>query len=331
MYETPVGLLLPDTNETDQIAYGILAEELGYASAWAVELWGKDAFVDLAVLAERTDTIRLGTAIVNVFSRSPAVLAMASRSMHDHSDGRFTLGTGVSTPKVVEDLHGTNFDRPVRRAHETIEVVRKYLNGDGSPVEYDNELVSVADFPSLDTDVSIYHAALGPANRRVVGRLADGWIPHNVPFSQLDTAFETIAAAARERGRNPENIDVAPYIPAVVEQDESTAAEAVRGHLAYYIGSGKGYERAVATAFPDEAERVAKAWHEGDRSSAREAVTDEMLADLTVYGTPETAPERLANRIESASRIDHAILAIPRQVDDAVIRRTVEVLAPGED
>ena len=331
MYDIPVGLLLPDTDETDQIAYGALAEDLGYDSAWAVELWGKDAFVELAALAHRTDTIRLGTAIVNVFSRSPAVLAMASRSLHDQSDGRFTLGTGVSTLKVLEDLHGEAFDRPVRRAHETIEVTEAYLRGDGSPVEYENELLSVQDFPSLGVDVPVYHAALGKANRRVVGRLADGWIPHNVPFSTLDDAFDVVAEAARERDRDPADIDVAPYVPIAIDEDEDAAATAVRGHLAYYVGSGKGYERAVATRFPDAAERVAAAWRDGDRAAARDAVTDEMLDDLCVYGTPDNGADRLAERFESASRIDRAILAVPRQLDDESVRRTIETVAPGEN
>lgn len=329
MYRADIGLLLPDTAETDQVAFGVLAEELGYDSAFAVELWGKDAFVDIAALAHRTDHINLGTAIINVFSRSPAVLAMASRSLHDHSDGRFVLGTGVSTPKVVEDLHGMTFERPIRRAHETLEVTASYLRGDGSPVEYDNQLLSVADFPSLETDVPIFHAALGPSNRRVVGRLADGWLPHNIPFSELADAFEMVAAAARERDRDPADIVVSPYVPAAVDPDEAAALAAVKGHLAYYIGSATGYERAVGTRFPEQAETVAEAWRNGDRRGARDAVTEAMVDDLAVYGTPDNAADRLAALLEATPIIDQAIIAIPRQADDALNRRTMEILAPG--
>lgn len=329
MRDVTTGLLLPDTEETDQIEYGVLAEELGYDRAWMVELWGNSSFVELGVLGERTDDIGLGTAIVNVFSRSPAVLAMGAASLDRLSDGRFTLGTGVSTPKVVEDLHGMAYDRPVRRAHETIELATEYLRGDGSPVEYENELFEVADFPSLGVDVPVFHAALGPANRRVVGRLADGWIPHNVPFSQLSEAFEEVAEAAGERDRDPDDITVAPYVPAAVHADPEVAADAVRGHLAYYVGSGGGYQRAVAVGFPEAAETVAKAWREGDRAGATAAVTDEMVADLGVAGTPETAPEKFAALLEDVPIIDHPIVAVPRQADEELIRRTVEVMAPN--
>ncbi|MFB6069641.1 MAG: LLM class flavin-dependent oxidoreductase [Halanaeroarchaeum sp.] len=330
MYDSPVGLLLPDTSEMDQIEYGEFAEDLGYDSAWMVELWGNDAIAELGALAERTERIELGTAIVNVFSRSPAVLAMAAASLSSLSDGRFTLGTGVSTPKVVEDLHGLEYDRPVRQAHETIEVLTEYLRSERPRVEYENEIFEVQDFPPLDADVDVYHAALGPANRRVVGRLADGWIPHNVPFERLDEAFEEVATAAEERGRDPADIDIAPYVPTAVDEDPEVAKDAVRGHLGYYIGSAEGYERAVATVFPEAAETVANAWRSGDRDEAVEAVSDDMVEALGVAGTPETAPETLASLLDSTP-IDHAILAVPRNADPALIRTTVEEMAPGEE
>jgi alkanesulfonate monooxygenase SsuD/methylene tetrahydromethanopterin reductase-like flavin-dependent oxidoreductase (luciferase family) len=329
MSEASIGLLLPDTEETDQVSFGVLAEELGYDAAFMVELWGKDVFVDLATLVGETDDITIGTAIANVFSRSPAVLAMGARSLQDHSDGRFVLGTGVSTEKIVEDLHGIPFERPVRRAHETIEVVSAYLRGDGAPVSYENELISVADFPSLDTDVPIYHAALGAGSRRVVGRLADGWLPHVVPFSALKESFETIAAAAEERGRDPDDIVVSPYIPTAVDQDESVARRAVKEHLAYYIGSGRGYRRTVARRYPDEAEQVATSWQAGNHREARAGVTDGMAADLGVFGTPETARQRLRSLLESTPIIDQVLLGMPRHADPALIRHTVEAMAPG--
>jgi len=328
MRDVPTGLLLPDTDETDQIEYGTIAEDLGYDSAWLVELWGKDAFVELTALAERTDEIGLGTAIVNVFSRSPAVLAMASASLRRLSEDRFTLGTGVSTEKAIEDLHGMDYEQPVRRAHETIELATAFVRGDGSPVDYENQLFDVADFPSLGVDVPVFHAALGPANRRVVGRLADGWIPHNVPFSRLSEDFEEVAAAAEERDRDPAEITVAPYVPAAVHEDPEVAADAVRGHLAYYIGSGEGYRRAVATEYPDAAATVADNWRSGDRGAATETVTDEMIADLGLAGTPETAPEKFADLLDEVPAIDHPIIAVPSQADPELVRQTVEVLAP---
>lgn len=320
------GVLLPVDDRVDSTDIATTAESLGYDAVWTPELWGTHAFVRLTEIALATDDINLGTAIVNVFSRSAAVLAMAADSLSRVSADRFILGLGVSTPKAIEDLHGIEYDRPVRRAHETLELVSAFTRGDGR-VTYDGELVSVADFPALDADVPLYYAALGSANRRVVGRFADGWIPHNVPFSRLTESFEVVATAAEDAGRDPDDVTVAPYVPAAVSDDVEEAKDAIRGHVAYYVGSGEGYRRAVGTVFPEEADAVANHWRNGDRGDAVAAVTDEMVEELGVAGTPESAPEKLA-ALEARAGIDHSILVVPTQTVEALTERTIATLAP---
>ena len=302
------------------------AADRGYDTVWAAELWGADAFVRLATIAATIPELRLGTAIANVFSRSPAVLAMAAASLQEVSDRGFVLGTGVTTPKAVEDLHGGEFDRPVARAAETIQLVRRFLS-DATAVDFAGDIYSVSDFPGLSTDVPVYHAALGPANRAVVGRHCDGWIPHNIPFTHLDEAFAVVADAVREADRDPADIAVAPYVPAAVDPDIETARDAIRGHVAYYVGSAAGYERAVATAFPDEASTVAAAWQSGDRDAARAAVSDEMVEALGVAATPDTAEDRFDALLREAP-VDHAIVVVPPALDEAGITRTIDTLAP---
>jgi alkanesulfonate monooxygenase SsuD/methylene tetrahydromethanopterin reductase-like flavin-dependent oxidoreductase (luciferase family) len=321
-----LGLLLPHVGDTDPAALAVRAEEWGYESVWTGELWGRSSVVGLTEIAVRTDDIGLGSAILNVFSRSPAVLAMTAATLDDVSEGRFTLGVGTSTPKAVEDLHGMAFERPVRRAHECIELTKALLEGE-EPTNYDGELFHAADFPPLDVEVPVYHAALGPANRRVVGRLCEGWLPHNVPFSDLGDAFEEVAEAARGAERDPEDITVAPYVPAVVAEDPEEARDAIRGHVAYYVGSGEGYKKAVASRFPEAAERVASAWRAGDREEATGAVTDEMVAALGIAGRPDEARAQLRELVE-ASTIDRPLVVVPNQVDETLGERTVEALAP---
>ncbi len=301
------------------------AEALGYGSLWLGELWGTAAPVKLAQIATQTETIGLGTAILNVYSRSPAVLAMTAASLDELSDGRFTLGVGTSTRKAIEDLHSTDFDRPVRRSHETIELIKAFLDGDDR-VEYDGELLSAADFPPLGREVPVYHAALGPANRRVVARLCDGWIPHNIPFSELPDAFDYVVEHLPD-GRRPDDVVVAPYVPSAVDDDAETARDVVRGHVAYYVGNGDGYKRAVGAKYPDAADAVREAWTDGDRRRAAAAVTDEMVDDLGVAGTPERARERMRELLESAV-IDRPMLVVPGNASEAVAERTIEALAP---
>lgn len=324
-----LGLVLPRTGEHDPTDLAIDAERHGYDSVWMGELWGTSSVVKLSEIAARTDDVEIGTAIVNVFSRTPAVLAMTAATLDRVSDGRASFGVGTSTPTAIENVHGMSFDRPVRRAHETIEVVQRILT-DEEPVDYDGELITVNGVPPVDRDVPIYHAALGPANRRVVGRLCDGWMPHNVPFSELDEAFETVAEAARERDRDPDEITIAPYVPAAVSDDPEEAYDAVRGHIAYYAGSADGYRNAIGMRFPDRADRIADAWQNGERDTAADLVTDEMVDDLGVAGTPDAARERL-REIVSETVIDRPLLTIPEQAADERAESTIEALAPVSD
>ncbi len=322
----PTGVLVP--SDQDAKAFATRAESLGYDSLWTPELWGRDAFVTLARAAEATDSIGLGTAIVNVYGRSPATIAQAGATLDDISDGRARLGLGTSTPKTVEDLHGSSFERPVRRLHEAVALTKEFLDGDGR-VSYEGEIFDVADFPPLDRDVPVYAAALGSANRRATGRTADGWLPHNIPFERLDVAFETVAETAREVGRDPGQIAVAPYVPAAVSEDPEQAREVARGHVAYYVGSGEGYRKAVAQSFPDEADAVAEAWHEGDREAARAAVSEDMLAALTVAGAPADAREQF-RAIAALDVVDEPLVVIPEGTPETMAEATVDALAPVE-
>lgn len=301
-------------------------ESLGYSSVWAGELWGADALVTLGRIAEATERVGLGTAIVNVYSRTPAALAMAAATLDDGADGRVRLGLGASTERAVEGIHGLAYDRPVRRTHETAAIVRRLLGGD-EPASYDGEVLAVANVPPLGADVPLYNAALGPANRRATGRLFDGWLPHNVPLDRLDDAFETIAEAARSAGRDPDDISVAPYVPTAVAEDEATARGQVKDHIAYYVGSGAGYRRAVASSYPDEAETVAERWADGDRGAARAAVTDPMVDALGIAGTPETARERF-HALADRPLVDEPLVVPAGRPDPDRVRRTVEAIAP---
>jgi 5,10-methylenetetrahydromethanopterin reductase len=328
-----IGVLLRSTTDLPKKTFAVRAEELGYETVWMGEHWGANSLVDLAEVACYTDNIGIGTAITNVFSRTPATIAMSGASLDRVSEGRFRLGVGPSTPKLIDELHGFEFHRPIRRTHEVVELVRAFTRANDShddPVSYDGELFEISDIPPLDAFFPIYNAALGPANRRVTGRLCDGWLPHNVPFSHLSNAFEVIADTARDAGRDPDTIDVSPYVPCAVSKgdDGAGARTALRNHVAYYIGISEGYERAVAQVYPETANAVAIAWRDGDREKAAETVTDEMVADLGVAGTPEEARSQLKS-VADIDIIDVPLVAIPRQVDNETVERTIDTLAPS--
>lgn len=328
-----LGLKLPKTSgipmwsfEKSAGDWGVRAEGLGYDSIWTSEAWGSHAFVELAEVAVRTEDLRIGTAIANAFSRSPAVLAMAGASLNRLSDGRAVLGVGASHPEVIEGLHGMDYHRPVRRTHETIELVKAMSQGQ-DPVNYDGELLTSRDFPALDDPFPVYNAALGEANRRVTGRLADGWIPYLVPFSRLEESFETVAMAARGENRDPDDIEVVPQVLAVVDDDTDSARLPIREYVARYVGDFDAYRNAFSVQFPDVVEEIAEAWQEGDTDGAVEHVTDELVQEVGVAGPPEIARTQL-RKVLDIEVVDSCIVYVPNGTPRDILDRTIEELSP---
>ena len=182
------------------------AERLGVDSVWVPEFWAGDALTPLAYLAARTSTIRLATGIVQLGARTPAMLAMSSLSMQALSGGRFVLGIGTSGPQVMEGWHGVRFDQPVRRTRETIEIIRRDHRGRTARVPRRRSTTSR--FPTAraaasgrlmpPAHVPIYVASLGPANLRLTGELADGWIGNSFFPESADVFLDPIREAPRK-------------------------------------------------------------------------------------------------------------------------------------
>lgn len=334
MSETPVGLVLPQTADVPRIPvaedvgeFGRTVEDLGYESVWLNESWGSDPIAELTAVARATEELLVGTAIVNAFTRTPASLAMSASTMARLSGGRFILGIGAGHPELVEGLHDLPWERPVHRMHETLSLVTELLDDD--LVEYESDLFDVSGVTPLDADVPIYSAALGPANRRVTGKLSDGWIPYHVPVDELAAAFETVAGAARAAGRDPDAVAVVPYIACVVDEDRDAARNGIRANVARYVGgfSDGSYRNAVGAGFAEEADRIAAAWRRGDQDTARAVVTDEMVDALGIAGTPTEARERLQD-LRDRPIVDRVLISVPHQIDEETADRTVRELAP---
>ena len=120
----PYAADIKDIQLENQMTYVVEAERLGADSAWSAEAWGHDAITPLAYLAARTSRIRLGTGIMQIGARTPAMIAMTALTMATLSQDRFILGLGVSGPQVMEGWHGVHFARPLQRTREVIDIVR---------------------------------------------------------------------------------------------------------------------------------------------------------------------------------------------------------------
>ncbi len=304
------------------------ADQLGYDSFWMPEAWERDAFTLLAELAVKTKRIHLGSGIVNVFSRSPALLAMSAASLDEMSGGRFRLGLGTSGARVVEDFHGLKFARPLTRLRETIQIIRLLLAGERA--DFEGQCFRLArfklGFTPLRADLPIYVAALAPKSLRQLGGLADGWLPVHWPREQLGEGIAHIQAGAEAASRDLSHVEIAPMVNVVVSDDAARARERARLPIAYYVGGmGDFYHDSVARlGFAAEADRVRAAWQAGRRKEAMRAVTDEMVDRIAICGSAVTCRARLDELTERGAT--SPLVALPSDGDTADKIRTLEAL-----
>ena len=294
------------TVDAEGVEYLRQAEQLGVECAWAPEFWAGDALTPLAYLAARTERIRLGTGIVQLGSRTPAMLAMSAMSMQALSGGRFVLGVGVSGPQVMEGWHGVRFDRPVRRTRETIEIIR--LISAGERVSYDGEVYTLP-LPGGEgrpirsrmapVHVPVYVASLGPANLRLTGEVADGWIGNSFMPESAEVFLDPIRAGAESAGRSLADIDVT--VAAAVEFTDDVE-EAGRRHAEGYaftfgaMGSATTnfYNDAFARqGFGEDVAAVQRLWLAGDLEAARRRVPIEIGLRTNLIGTDAIVRDRL--------------------------------------
>lgn len=282
------------------------AERLGVDSVWCPEFWAGDAFTPLAYLAARTSTIKLATGIAQLGARTPAMLAMTAQSLHALSGGRCILGIGTSGPQVIEGWHGVEFDRPVRRTRETIEIIRAITAGER--VEYHGEIYDLP-LPSSEgrairslmppAHLPIYVASLGPANLRLTGELADGWIGTAFLPETADVFLDPIRDGATRAGRDLADLDLTVAVGVELTDDVEAAARRHADGYAFTIGAmgsagtnfyNNAFER---QGFGDDVREVQRLWLAGDKDAARRRVPIGIGVGTNLIGTDDLVRERL--------------------------------------
>lgn len=323
------GVTLGSGGRDELIEYVELAEECGLESFWVGESWGSSSVPILTQLLERTDSIDVCSGVFNVYTRTPALIAMTANTLADLSGGRFRVGLGTSGPAVIENFHGVEFEVPLRRTREYIEIVRAYLRGER--VEYDGELYELSGF-ALDADdhydCPIYVASMGEVNRRLTGHFADGWMPLLVPSTALEEALGAVERGTERGDRSIEDVDVAPWVPTCISEAEpEKATEHVRSQIAFYVGAmGDYYANMVSElGFSEEVDAIEAGWAADTQAGAEAAVTDEMLSALGACGTPEEAAASFEAFVDAGA--DSPIAYVPsRWASDELVRETIRHL-----
>ena len=302
--------------------FAVAAERIGVASLWVPEVWGYDALTGLGFLAAKTTTIGLGTFVVQLGSRSPALLATSALSLQELSGGRFLLGVGTSGPGVMEGWHGVRFRRPVQTTRETIEIIRTVSRGER--LEHAGDIYPL---PLPDSDgsvlrplvrpdhVPVYVAAMGPRNLRLTGEVADGWLGNAFIPEAADVFLGPMAEGATAAGRTLADLDLVAPVAVEFTASRADGDAAARRHADGYaftigaMGAGSGgQERSdrggysgknfYADAFTrlgygDGVTRVSELWKAGRRDEAAEAVPLDLGRLTNLLGTDDAIADRV--------------------------------------
>jgi F420-dependent oxidoreductase-like protein len=291
------------------------ADRLGYYAIWTAEAYGSDAVTPLAWLGALTQHIHLGTAIMQMPARTPAMTAMTAMTLDQLSGGRMLLGLGLSGPQVVEGWHGQAYVKPLGKTREYVSIVRTIFARQQALIhqgEYYRIPYSGADATGLGkplksilhgrADLPIYLAAIGPKNVELCAEIADGWLPifyapthHQSLFQpQLDAGF---AKAAANKGMA--NFDIAPNVPVIIGDDVDACRAMVKPFLALYIG-GMGakdknfyFDLVCRYGYEAAAHQIQAHYLAGNKIEAAIAVPDELVDEVALCGPKPRIAERL--------------------------------------
>jgi len=300
------------------------AERLGYHSIWTAEAYGSDAVTPLAFLAARTERIKLGSAILQMPARTPAMTAMTAATIDELSNGRFILGLGVSGPQVVEGWHGVPFRKPLQVTREYVEIVRRIL-AHREPVEFSGECYQMPYLgpdatglgkplklisPPHNPNLPIYAAAIGPKNVRLTAEIADGWLPVFYSPKRAGTVFGPLLAEGFEISgvpRKADTFDTAVSVFVSLDDDLERARRAAKPMISLYVGGmgakGRNFYNDLAHryGYGEAADRIQSAYLEGRKMEAMQAVPDGLVDEVSLVGSKERIADHLAAWDESGA------------------------------
>jgi F420-dependent oxidoreductase-like protein len=290
----------------EAVEFAVEASKLGLDICWVAEAWGADAPSPLGYLAARTETMLLGSGVIQVGTRSPVLTAQTAMTLAHLSGGRFLLGLGVSGPQVMEGLHGVPFGHPLGRMRETVQIVRQVFTGEKISFAGPYHQIPLPGARAMrvslpPVSVPVYLAALSPRMLELTGEIADGWLGTSFVPEGASAYFTHLDAGLVRAGRARADLDVCQGAE-INLVDEAGLAAALAGRkkeLAFSLG---GMGTATANFYNDAysrqgwaevAARVRERWQAGDREGAAALVTDEMILATTLIGTEDMVRARL--------------------------------------
>ena len=255
---------------------------------WIPETWGMENFSMLTQASQKALRQKIGSSIINIFSRSPAVIAMGAATVDTISNGRLILGLGASSSAIIENFHGIEFKNTVLRMKEYVEIIQLILAG--KPVFYNGKIFNLKNFKLLikppREKIPIYLAAVNSKMVDLTWKIGDGVIFYLRPSEEMKKTIQTM--------QSKKKIDVTCQLISCVSEDSEVAIEKSKKTLAFYISVGKIYRNFLSkNGFKNETRNIFEEFKKSGFASNHELVTGQMIKSLTIAGVPETCKNQL--------------------------------------
>lgn len=295
--------------DRDNLEVAKEADRLGYEVCWAAEAYGSDAPTVLSWVAAHTERIDIGSGILQIPARAPAMTAMTAATLDTLSGGRFRLGLGVSGPQVSEGWYGVKFDKPLGRTREYVEIVRKAMARERLTHEGEHWTLPLPDGPGKPIKLTVhpvreriplYIAAIGPRNLEQTGEIADGaLLVFFAPEHAEETTLGAVRAGREKAGKTLEGFDICPTVPMAVGDDVSALADMFRPYTALYVG-GMGSRKqnfynklAQRMGYEKEAAEIQDKYLARDKDAAAAAVPERLIDSTTLLGSVDRIADRM--------------------------------------
>jgi probable F420-dependent oxidoreductase len=315
MASPTIGIESQGTSVRAMGALAAAADEAGLAAAWAPELYDRSATISVAEMCSRTSRCTVGTAIAYGVGRSPLTLAAEARDLDEISDGRFVLGLGNGTRRMISDWHGQDPEAPAVRIEELVPLVRRIWNLSEGPVDHEGRFYRLRIAPTgevapLARPIPIYTAGVNPRMIESAGRVADGLLGHAL-FTRDHIEAVVLPAlrkGAEHAGRDVADVAMATLVISVVDDDADRARREAAAQIAFYC-SAKSYAGLLdSCGFGAEGASIRAAFAAGEWDAMVAAVSERMVDEIALAGTPAEVRAKAARYDDL---LDHLILYAP--------------------
>jgi len=257
-------------------------------SIWIPETWGMEGTAMLTAVSQIVKNSKIGSSIINIYSRTPSLIAMSAATLDTLSNGRLILGLGTSSEPIVQEWHGLEFSQPVQRMREYVEIIRLIISG--NKVNYNGKLFHIKNFTLLikppRKKIPIYLAAINQKMVELTWDIADGVIFYLRPISELQNTIQKMQSKRK--------IDVSSQLITCMSEDEDQAIERAKKTLAFYVSVGKIYREFLAkNGFAKEIHDIYDEFKKSGLRTNYKLVSKNLLDSLTIYGTPEDCKKKL--------------------------------------